>query len=95
MCAGAVGATFDERRAFAATSTTDGCGCEFCDGQNIVAVDFESRHAVRRSTTANTGVATGITKRYFRGVLVVFADEEHRQLPDGSHVEPFMKGRRY
>ena len=61
------------------------------DGEHIVAVQVNSGHSVACASARHAGVGRRVCKWHFGRVLVVFADEKHRQLPDCRHVQPFVE----
>src|SRR6185437_4676294 len=42
--------------------------------------------------SGDAGIAAGVLERDLGGELIVLADEQHRELPDAGHVQPFMEG---
>ena len=66
-------------------------GC-LVNGQDVVAVDVDSGHSVAGAAAGHARVAGRVRKGHFGRELVVLAHEQHRQLPDAGHVEPFVEG---
>src|SRR5690606_13344651 len=59
--------------------------------QYVVPVQFVPRNPVAIPPVADAGTAAGIRERNFGRVLVVFAHENYRQLPDRGHIQPLME----
>ncbi len=92
MRPGAVGAALDQCGPVAASGTVNGLvGC-LVNGQDVVAVDVDSGHSIAGAAAGHAGVAGRVGKGHFGRELVVLAHEQHRQLPDAGHVEPFVEG---
>ena len=49
----------------------------------VIAIDGDAGQSIGCGAVGHLRIAGGIDKSHFRGVEVVFADEEHRQLPIG------------
>ena len=62
------------------------------DLQNIVSVESKPGHSVSCTAAADIWISGCIRKRNFCCELIVFADEEDRQLPDAGHVQAFVEG---
>ena len=92
MSSRAVSATLDQGRPLARSCPANGLAGDFIDPQNVVAVELEPRHAVAFGPVADTRVPCRILEWHFGGKLIVFADEQHRQVPDAGQVQPFVKG---
>ena len=71
---------------------SNGLAGRLVDGQHVVAVDVDSGHSVARAAAGHAGVGRRVREGHLGRELVVLADEEHRQLPDAGHVEPFVEG---
>ncbi len=59
--------------------------------ENIVAINFKAWQSIVGRSSPDVGNAAGIGKRDFGGELVVLADEQNRQLPDGGHIQAFVE----
>ena len=57
----------------------------------VVAIDGNAGQSVGCGAVGHLRIAGGIDKGDFRGVEVVFADEEHWQLPVGRQVDAFVE----
>ena len=89
---GAIGFALDQRRAAPLSRLLESPpGCLF-NLVDVVAVDFNSAYAELLRTLGDIRVAAGIIERHLGGELIVLADEQDRQFPDGGHVESLMEG---
>ncbi len=89
---GPIGLALDQGRPAAAAGAVDGLVRGLRDGQDVVAVDLDAGQAVALGAAGDAGVAAGVLERDLGGELVVLADEQHGQLPDAGHVQPFVEG---
>ena len=89
---GAVGAAFEQRGPAAARARSTASAGGLVNGQDVVAVDVDSGHAITGAAAGHAGIAGRVGERHFGRELVVLADEQHRQLPDAGHVKPFVEG---
>ena len=60
--------------------------------QEVVAIHLFAGKPVIGSAPADIRYAAGVGEGHLRGELVVLADKQHRQLPDGRHVQALMEG---
>ena len=81
-----------QRGPVAASGAVDRLGGRLVNGQDVVAVDVDSRHSVAGAAAGHAGVAGRVGKGHLGRELVVLAHEQHRQLPDAGQVEPFVEG---
>src|SRR6266700_7430308 len=58
----AIGLAFNQRGSTTLASTLDCCLCGFMDRDNILPVDFDTRHSVRRSATGHARILGGARK---------------------------------
>ena len=87
-----VGVGLDQRRPTAAPGNGDSVGDHRADRMDVVAVNHDRRQPVRRGLVS--GRARGGDHRADRGVLhvlVVLADEQHRQLPDRREIDRLVE----
>ena len=61
------------------------------NGEDVVAVDVDSGHSVAGAPAGHARVAGRVGKGNLGRKLIVLAHEQHRQLPDAGHVEPFVE----
>ena len=92
MGPGAVGAALEERGAVARSRSLHRLIGGRMDGDEIVAIQLHAGEAVGGGAAADLRNAAGVAEGNFRRKAVVFADEQHRQLPDRCHVEPLVEG---
>jgi hypothetical protein len=88
-----VGEGFDKRRALARARLCDGAEGRLVHDVDVVPVDQDRIKAVGRRAVC--GRVLDGRHRFDRRVLhvpIVFANENHRQLPDDRKVERLMKG---
>ena len=90
--AGAIGEALNQGRAAAATGPFDGLGRGVVHGQHVVAINRNAGQTVAFGPRGDGRIAGRISEGNFGGKLIVFADEQHRQLPDRGHVQPLVKG---
>ena len=60
--------------------------------QDLVAIDRDARHRIGDRPFRNAFDGGGPGNRGRHAVTVVFANENHRQFPNGGHVQRFVKG---
>ena len=89
---GAVGPAFEQGRAVAISRALDGSQRLLVDSQHIIAVQVDALDAVARPSIGHAGAGGRVGEGHFGCVLIVFADEKDRELPDAGHVEAFVKG---
>src|SRR5579859_249009 len=87
-----VGLAFQERGPFPRAGAADGFAGGLEDGHHVISVHGHARHPVEGCPAGHVGIPRRVPEGDFGGVLIVLADEEHGQLPDGSQVQPFVEG---
>ena len=81
----------DQRGAAPFTGALHGFPGGFIHGDRVSAVDANARHLVGIGTLREIFRQRVVGQRGVFGVLVVLADENHRELPDGGEVERLME----
>src|SRR5581483_4603460 len=87
----AVGLALDQRRPLAGPGAGDAARRRLVDGEDVVAVDDDAGDAVTRGASGHVRHGMRVGGRRLRGVHVVLADVEHRQLPGRGDVEAFVE----
>ena len=87
----AVGDQLEQDGALAGAGVLDGAGGGAVDGEQVHAVDAFAGDAVGDGAVGDGGGAVALLDRHRHAVLVVFADKDDGQLPDGGHVEAFVE----
>ena len=86
-----IGFAFDKSRPASSSRTCDSFARYFVNRQSVVAVEFKAGQTIRRTAIADARIAARISERNFGRELIVLANEQHRQLPDRRHVQPFVE----
>src|SRR3546814_18842627 len=91
MSVEAKGHRLDQRRPIAGTCARDRGMRRLINRAWLIAIDPHARYPVARGTVGNpfTRGALGVAR--VLGVLIVLADEDHRQLPHRCKVQRFME----
>ena len=87
----AVGFALDQGGATAGACSGDGFAGLFVDRDHVVSVEFQPRHAVILGAATDVGNGTRLVERDLGGELVVFADENYREVPDLGHVQALVE----
>ena len=91
VCAGSIGLAFHKRRAAAAAGPLDRLAEQSGERHGVIAVDFQSDHAVVRAAGADTAAASRVGVGHLGGELIVFTHENHRQAPDARQIQSFVE----
>src|SRR5262249_1259005 len=87
----AVSPALQQCRAATAAGATDGVAGRLVDRQDVVAINLDAGHTVGRPARGDIGIARRVLKRHLRRELIVLANEQDRQLPDGRQVDPLVE----
>ena len=91
MADGAVGLGLDQRRALAGAGALGRLLHGQPDGENVVAVDRDARHAIGGGLGGNLRIERDGFERCRRGVKVVLADEDRRRALHGGEIERLVE----
>src|SRR4051812_46220189 len=92
MGAGAVRPAFEQGWPAAGSRPPDRLFRHLIDAEDVIPIQRDARHAVARRLRRNIRVPRHSGEWYFGRVLVVLADEEDGQIPDGGEVQPLVEG---
>src|SRR5262249_30718503 len=91
MGAGAICCALEESRASAGAGPPNGLARGGLHSGYVVSIDFASRHPVDGAAIGHTWTSRGRCEWHLGGELVVFANEEHRQLPQAGEIQALVE----
>src|SRR5205823_15026250 len=91
VAAPAVGHVLEQRRPLARASASQRLTSGVIHGDDVVAVDAQTRDGVWLRMLVELGLRLSNVERQVAGVEIVFADNDHRQLLEGREVQRLTK----
>src|SRR5207245_9512009 len=91
VAAPAVGHVLEQRRPLARASASHRLTSGVIHGEDVIAIDPQTRDAVWLRMLVELGLRLSNVKRQVAGVEIVFADKYHRQLLEGGEVQRLRK----
>ncbi len=86
-----VGAIFEKMRSAAGAHGDGGTFGGVFDGEHVHAVHRPGGNLERRSLQTDIGFRFGASQRCAHGIKIIFAAEQHRQLPQRGEIHRFVK----
>ena len=80
-----------QRRALSGSRSFDRFSCRLVDSQDIISIHFHARQAIPLGAAGNRWTFRGFDESHFSGIHIIFTYKNHRELPGGRHVNPFVE----